>query len=182
MASTAAGEAHLTHAYLDTAARREASRAIDAAVAASAGRTLAHLRTNGRTWPGVNTIDPEPIAQIEAARAIEQAARDLIRDFIRLARQAGRTWYEIGNALDLHYQAVAAKVSIAEVAYDYALQNQASSGMRTFIWNCPACSRLVTDQSPFRELPAREEGHADDCPRWTAELAEWRRYQRGPAA
>ncbi len=182
MASSPAGETRLTRAELDTIARREARRAIDGAVAASGGRTLAHLRTSGRTWPGASTIEPEPIAQIESAHAIEQAARDLISEFIRLARQAGRNWYEIGNALDLHYHAVAAKISIAEVAHDYALDNQTSTGIHTFTWTCPACGRRITDQGPFRELPTQEEGHAGDCPRWTAELAEWSRYQRGPVA
>jgi hypothetical protein len=87
---------------------------------------------------------------------------------MRFARQADRGWYEIGKALDLHWQ--------ADVAYRYALEYLAAKGMRTFNWTCPACGQLVTDQSPFHELPAQEEGHADDCGRWAAELAEWKRH------
>jgi hypothetical protein len=108
----------------------------------------------------------------QAAHAIEQAAHALIKDLIRLVRQAGRSWYEIGEAFDLHWQAVLAKEPMAEVVYDRALENQAAKGMRTFAWTCPACQQLVTDQSPFSELTAQEEGHADGCLRWAGELAD----------
>jgi hypothetical protein len=43
-------------------------------------------------------------ARLEAAHALEQAVHDLVEDYIRQARQAGRTWYEIGQALDLHWR------------------------------------------------------------------------------
>jgi hypothetical protein len=128
----------------------------------------------------MNTVDPEPIAEIEAAHAIEKAAHALIRDLIRRAREAGRSWYEIGNGLDLHWDAVVTKDSIADVAYDYALRLQAERGMRTHTWTCPACRELITDHSPFwGELSTQEKGHSEDCARWTAELAEWRRLKVG---
>lgn len=173
MTGTAPDGARLARTGVETSARREVRRAVDVMVTEAAGRTIAPLRSTSLTWPGTNTVDPEPIAGLEAAHAIEQAAHALIKDQMRLARQAGRGWYEIGAALDLHWQAVVAKEPIAEVAYDFALEYQAGNGMRTFTWTCTACQQLITDQSPFRELPAQEEGHADDCARWAAELAEW---------
>lgn len=147
-------------------------------ISEAGGRTIAHLRSAQHDWPGTNTILPEPIASLESAHAIEQAAHTLIKDLIRQAREAGRSWHEIGEGLDLHWHAVLAKESIADVAYDFALSYQAETGIRTFTWTCLACQQLVTDQSPFRELPDQEEGHADDCRRWAAELTEWQRLKR----
>lgn len=159
-------------------AREEARQAIERMVVELGGRTVSYLGTTAITWPGFNNIDPEPIAQIEAAHAVEQAAHSLIKDYLQLARQAGRTWYEIGDGLDLHWQASAAKESISEIAYSTALDYRMTDGERIFTWNCPACQRLITDHNPFwDEPPAREEGHADDCPRWAAELAEWQRHK-----
>lgn len=173
-----AHDSRLTRSGIETSARREVRRAVDVMATEAAGRTIAPLRSTAPAWPGTNTVEPEPIVGLESAHAIEQAAHALIKDLIRLARQAGRTWYEIGNGLDLHWEAVAAKESIADIAYDYALEYQADRGMRTVTWTCPACQQQVTDQSPFRELPAQEEGHAADCARWAAELAEWQRHRR----
>jgi hypothetical protein len=64
------------------------------------------------------------------------------------------------------------------VAYDYAMAFQNDKLTRTFTWNCPACQQIITDESPYWELPRQEEGHADDCPRWAAELAEWQKHKQ----
>lgn len=178
MTDMAAGSASPTTTSVETSARREVRRAVGTMLGEAAGRTVTLLRTTSSTLPGMNTVSPEPIAAIEAAHAIEQASHALIKDLIRLAREAGRSWYEIGAALDLHGAAVVEKVSITEVAYDYALSFQNDRLTRTFTWTCPACRQLITDQSPFRDFPDQEEGHAEDCARWTAELAEWRRLSR----
>lgn len=66
-------------------------------------------------------MEPEPIACLEAARELERAAHAVQLGYIRLAREVGRNWYEIGDALDLHWAAVASKESIVDEAYDYAL-------------------------------------------------------------
>jgi hypothetical protein len=131
MAGTASQAKRLTVAEAEAAARRRASYAINTLVSDTGGRTLTQLRTAGQTWPGVNNINPEAIARIEAAHAIEQAARARIEDLLRLARQAGRTWYEIRSALRLHGHAVVANESIADIAYDYALQYRAARGCRS---------------------------------------------------
>jgi hypothetical protein len=177
MASGTSHDARLTRACVETSARQEVRRAVDVMVTEAPGRTIAPLRSTARAWPGANIVEPEPIVGLESAHAIEHA-HALIKDLIRLARQAGHSWYEVGEALDLHWEAVAAKESIADVAYGYALEYQADRGMRAVTWMCPACQQLVTDRSPFRELPAQEEGHAEDCARWTAEFAEWQQHRR----
>jgi hypothetical protein len=58
-------------------------------VAEAEGRTIALLRATALSWPGVNTVEPEPIGGLEPAHALEQAAHLLIKDLIRLAWQAG---------------------------------------------------------------------------------------------
>jgi len=53
--------------------------------------------------PGAQNVirDVEPIAGMRAAREIELGARYHTRTYIRDAREAGRTWHEIGRALGL---------------------------------------------------------------------------------
>lgn len=178
MTEKTAGSVRPTSTSVATSARREVRRAVDTMLAESAGKTVTLLRSTASDLPGMNTVSPEPIAAIEAARAIEQASHALLKDLIRLAREAGRSWYEIGGALDLHRVAVFEKVSVAEVAHNYALSFQADRLMRTFTWTCPACGQLITDESPFWDFPKQEEGHSEDCARWTAKLAQWRRLSR----
>jgi len=178
MRDRAANGARLSRSSVETPAWREVSRTVASMVAYAAGRTMTPLRTTEVTWPGTNTVQPEPVAHIEAAHALETLAHTHIGDLIRIAREAGRTWHEIGDALDLYGQAVAANEPVAEVAHGYALEYQVSKSMRRLTWTCPACHQLITDRRPFDELPGREEGHADDCTRWSAELAEWHEHQR----
>lgn len=178
MAVTAAESARLSSLEVEGTARREVTRAISSMVTAGADRTLTPLRTRARTVPSFKTVQPEPIAQIEAAHALEQTAHALIGDLIRLVHQAGRSRYEIGSALDLHRHVVAARESIADVAYYIALEHQPGSCRQTFTWTGPACNQLVTDHGLSPEMPDREEDQADGCARWAAELAEWQEYER----
>jgi len=115
MASTAAEGARLSRSEVEATARREVTRAVTRMVNDAAGRTLTPLRTTELTWSGVNTVQPEPIAQIEAAHALETVAHAVSEDLIRIARAAGRSWHEIGDALDLHGQAVVAKEPLAKL-------------------------------------------------------------------
>jgi hypothetical protein len=118
-------------------------------------------------------VEPEPIAVLEAARELKRAAHALIIGHIQAAREAGRDWHEIGNALDLLSAAAANKISTAEEAYDYALSGRVSVTQRTFTWPCPACHSTIIDHGPWPGAPEREVGHEPDCPRSTAEIAAW---------
>jgi hypothetical protein len=46
-------------------------------VAESGGQTITLLRSSLLTWPGVETVQKEPIARLEAAHALERAVHDL---------------------------------------------------------------------------------------------------------
>jgi len=156
-------------------ARIKATTAVEEMIAESAGGTSTQLWSIALTWPGTNTVQPEPVACLESVRELERAAHELIERYIGLAREAGRSWHEIGEALDLHWAAAANKESTADEAYDYALRYQPGTGRRTFTWICPACQRQITDNGPWPDLPEQETGHAADCARRTAQLDAWQR-------
>ena len=40
-------------------------------------------------------------------------------------------------------------------------------------WTCPACQQTIIDHGPYGDLPEQQEGHAAECRRWTAEVADW---------
>jgi hypothetical protein len=149
MADVAAEGARLSRLEREEAARQDVRRTFTGMVTGACGRTLAPPQTTGRIWPGINAMEPEPTAQIEAAHATEQTAHTLIEDLIRLACEASR--YAIGDALDPHGHAAVAKEPVAEVAYHCALDYQTGVGMRTVTWTC---HQLIADRSPFCNSPA----------------------------
>jgi hypothetical protein len=169
----------LSRAAVAAAATTRVATAVDGMVREAGARTITQLRSAALSWPGTNTVQPEPVAGLESARELERAAHVLVEHYIRLARETGRSWFEIGEALDLHWAAVANKESIADEAYDYALRYQPGTGRRTFSWRCPACQQEVGDNGPWPEPPRQEDGHAGDCPRRTTQLRAWQRRASG---
>ena len=169
----------LSRADIAASATTRVTSAVDGMVSESGARTLTQLRSTALSWPGTNTVQPEPVAGLESARELERAAHVLVEHYIRLAREAGRRWFEIGQALDLHQAAAANKESIADEAYDYALRYQPGTGRRTFSWTCPACQQHIGDNGPWPDPPEQEDGHTANCPRHTAQLRAWRRRTSG---
>ena len=126
--------------------------------------------------PAEHTSDlaaQHPLASLEAAAELEQAAHDLVAEHIRLARQADCTWYQIADALHLHAVASANEESAPDEAFSSALRYRSIADQRNIIWTCPACHQKITDHGSWDELPKQEDGHTADCPRRTAELAAW---------
>ena len=134
------------------------------------GDNYSLLKTWPDIWPPIGTTESEALARLAAARELEQAAHAAQRDFIRQARETGRSWYEIGQALDLLWQAVVSKESVADEAYDYALRFEPYESRQTYTWACRTCQQTVTDHGPWPQRPAQEEGHARDCTRWTYQI------------
>jgi hypothetical protein len=56
------------------------------------------------------------LASLESAWELEQAAHVLQFTYIRVVREAVRSWFEIGEALELRSTAIVARESIAEFA------------------------------------------------------------------
>jgi hypothetical protein len=103
---------------LRAAAHSRAGTVVQEIVAGFGRRTIHAVGSRTRTWPGTNAINPEPIACLEAEHELERVAHASHLGYIWLAREAGRKWREIGEALYLHLEAVVAKESISEVAHD----------------------------------------------------------------
>ena len=146
MAAIPAEVARLSRSQVEVAAWREVRRPVAIMVTDATGRTQTPLRTTGLTWPGISTVQPEPVAQIEAAHALQTAAHAPIGDLIPRARETGRSWHELGDALDLHGEAAGPEERVAELAYDYALDYSAFAAMHTCTWTCPACHQLIIDR------------------------------------
>jgi hypothetical protein len=140
------------------------------------GDNYALLKTRPDIWPPIGTTESKPLTCLVAAHELEHAAHAAQRSFIRQAREAGRSWYEIGQALDLLWHAIVSNESVAGEAYDYALRyDRAGTDRPPYTWTCQACQQLVTDHGPWPQLPNQEEGHAADCPMWTERLTAWHR-------
>ena len=157
--------------YIRTAARDKAGRAVRDMVLRLCGDPRTRIELPPPAQHTANLADQHPLASLEAAAELEQAAHDLVAEHIRLARQVGRTWYQIADALHLHAVACVNKESAADEAFSFALQYRSIADQRGIIWICPACHQKITDHGPWDELPKQEDGHTAECSRRTAELA-----------
>jgi hypothetical protein len=123
--------------------------------------------------------DLEPLTGAHAARDIELASRHAARDYIRQAREAGHGWEQIGQALGLAPGADAdqAGLTVAEAAYSYAAGSPRTDTAlrygRSFLWRCRSCDQAISDRGLIAGPADDELGHAEDCARLAAAVAEW---------
>jgi sugar phosphate isomerase/epimerase len=128
---------------------------------------------------GATVRDLEPLTGARAARDIELGARHAARAYIRQAREAGRTWDQIGHALGLAPGADAdqAGLTVAEAAYTYAAGSPHTDTAirygRSFVWRCLSCDRPISDRGLIAGPADDELGHTGGCPRQAAAIAEW---------
>jgi hypothetical protein len=128
--------------------------------------------------PGHTVSDVEPLAGARAARDLELGARRAAHDYIRAAREAGQGWDQIGQALGLVPcgDADQAGLTVAEAAYTYAAgrpETEAPWRPRSFLWICRSCDQAISDRGLIAGPADDEPGHAQDCPRLAAAVAEW---------
>jgi hypothetical protein len=128
--------------------------------------------------PGSPAVrDYDPAAGMRAARAVELAARRMTRDYVKVARQDGMTWREIGETLGLSAPADWREGSVADAAFDFAAgpadSHYARTYGRSFGWTCPACLGVVSDHGPVQGPRDDEPGHKDGCQRLAAAIAAW---------
>ena len=131
-------------------------------------------------WPGMMSVPDyaEPSSGLRIARALENAATSVTRDYIRYAREAGLKWHEIGVELGLSTETSHGEVSLGDAAFDFATSAgeyvRARRNGPRFLWTCPECGSLIRDHGPSAGPPPdQEEGHAAHCRRMAAEIAEW---------
>jgi hypothetical protein len=114
-----------------------------------------------------------------AARDIELNARHAARDYVRQAREAGHSWDQIGHTLGVtpNSDTDQAGLTVAEAAYTYAAGSPHSDTAirygRSFVWRCASCDQTVSDRGLIAGPADDEIGHADDCGRLAAAVAEW---------
>jgi hypothetical protein len=157
------------------AAREEARRAAFTLARDAGGQVITRPAVPG-TGPGVRDVDP--LSGMRAARQLELAARTIARGYIRQAREAGHGWHQIGQALGVvpGGEADQAGETIAEAAYTYAAGRpdpEAPWRPRSFPWTCRSCEHAISDRGLDNSPADDEHGHADNCPRLAAAIAEW---------
>jgi hypothetical protein len=165
--------------YIRTAARDKAGRAVRDMVLRLTGDPLARSELPPVTQHTADLVAEHPLASLEAASELEHAAHGLVAEHIRLARQAGRSWYQIADALHLCALACANKEPAADEAFGFALDYHSITHQRCVLWTCPACEQQINDHGPWGQFPKQEYGHTADCPRRSAELAAWQARNSG---
>lgn len=157
------------------AIRHETGNAVRRLVRAAGGqfteRPLIRSEPDGR-----QVEEPEPLAGITAAVAVERQARRLCLGSVRYAREDGLAWREMGAALGFRVTAVdpddhGAGESLARLAYEYAVPGHAAADY--FTWTCPACRKLIRDYGPELGPYEAEEGHAEGCERFAETVRAW---------
>jgi hypothetical protein len=127
----------------------------------------------------ITVRDLEPLIGTRTARDIELAARHNACAYIRAAREAGHDWGQIGHVLGLAPNADAdqAGLTVAEAAYTYAAGNPNTDTAirygRSFVWRCLSCDQAISDRGLIAGPADNELGHAEECGRLAAAVAEW---------
>ncbi len=150
--------------------RHETGNAIRRLVRASGGefadRPLVRSDPQGR-----QVSEPEPLAGIAAAVAVEREARRLCLESVRYAREDGMAWHAIGEAMGFADHPPRGMTSVAEHAFCRAVPGHAAADY--FVWTCPECGKLVRDYGPELGPHEAEQNHAGDCERFAAAVRAW---------
>jgi hypothetical protein len=138
-----------------------------------------------KAWPGAysDITYAEPLEGIRIALTRASAARRAVDDYVKIAREEGRTWAQVGEALGLAETAADRSVPLAEAAFEHVVPLRDSFRFDTpsFGWHCRSCGGFVSDRGPYESHPEdNEHGHAQGCARMAervaahdAEIAEW---------
>jgi hypothetical protein len=151
----------------------EAFAAVRRLVTSSGGRMVRRPMFRDRHDPERTVEEPEPLAGIRAAAALEHEARQVLAGCARYAREDGLSWEQIGEALLA--APAPGEPSRAVAAFDRLAWSYDQWQAPTFTWTCPSCLRQVLDHGPEAggHPSETEEGHADGCARLAAAIDAW---------
>jgi hypothetical protein len=156
------------------AARNRAYRAVFELARAAGAQPITRPAYRGSEY---TVQDVDPLAGLTASRQLELAARQYATDYIRAAREAGRTWHDIGTALGMVPDADAQQAgsNLAEAAFTYAAGHPDRSFVydRSITWRCGSCDQPITDHGLDNGPADNERGHADNCPQFAAAVDAW---------
>ncbi|ALE82468.1 hypothetical protein [Pseudonocardia sp. HH130629-09] len=124
----------------------------------------------------------DPLGGVRAALLLRGVAGSQLYDHARAARSAGRSWDEIGAALELPDYEFDSR---AEVTFAWLVEGREPAPAHrdpvpvfhppSSSWRCGTCAALVTDRGPYESHPDdNETGHASDCTRHIAAIAAWK--------
>jgi hypothetical protein len=171
-AHTGTGQAHERQARAARNFARQAVHGLARELGAQA--TSRPMFRHDPDSPAVRDYDPAP--GMRAARAVELAARRMTRDYVKVARQDGMSWHQIGAALgltaDTEHGSTVADAAFALAAGDPGSYYARTYG-RSFPWTCPACRGVVSDHGPVSGPYDNEPGHRDGCQRLAAAVTAW---------
>ncbi|WP_433786956.1 hypothetical protein ACQPX6_08945 [Actinomycetospora sp. CA-101289] len=126
----------------------------------------------------------DPLAGVRAGRLVFDVAAGQLREWALRARGAGRSWDDVGKALEL--PAAFEGATRAEAAWDWLVEHRPPapsrepSGPGSAVWTCTTCRGRVRDTGPFASHPDdRETGHIADCARRASALEAWSRETEG---
>ena len=126
----------------------------------------------------------DPLAGVRAGRLVSDVAAGQLREWALRARGVGRSWDDVGEALELPI--VPEGVTRAEAAWEWLVEHRPPAPSRepggpgSAVWTCTTCRGRVRDTGPFASHPDdRETGHVDDCARRAVALDAWRRETEG---
>ncbi len=121
---------------------------------------------------------------MRAGRLVSDVAAGQLREWALRARGAGRSWDDVGEALELPPALEGA--TRAEAAWEWLVEHRPpapsceSGRSGSAVWTCTTCRERVRDTGPFAAHPDdRETGHHDDCTRRAAALQAWHREAEG---
>jgi hypothetical protein len=140
-----------------------------------------HGPSAATSTPAVPVTDPQvrdlgqqratdPVAALRASRDLYAAARRLLTEHARAARGAGRSWEELGAALNLPGD----DYGVGFAAFDYIAMPADPFTTRSVRWRCETCGQRVNDREPWNHNPDDNEyGHAPDCTRHNNEVTAY---------
>lgn len=121
----------------------------------------------------------DPLAGVRAAHLLQNVAGRELAEHVDAARAAGRSWEQIGEALNLPVGE--GEEPRGEAAFALIVEGRRPERTQGLYrepctsWRCSSCGELVRDRGPFESHPAdNEPGHAESCARYRADIAAWR--------
>lgn len=127
----------------------------------------------------------DPLTGVRAALLLRGVVEGQVLEHARAARAAGRSWDEIGAAMELPDYEFDSR---AEITFTCLVEGREpapeAEALPTFRapstrWRCGACEQQVIDRGPFESHPDdNETGHAPSCARHQTDVAAWQARTR----
>jgi hypothetical protein len=117
-----------------------------------------------KAWPGAcsDITYAEPLEGIRIALTRASAARRAVDDYVKIAREEGRTWAQVGQALGLAETAADRGVPMAEAAFEYVVRSGRTVSVRRAVVRLalPQLRQVRVRPGPVRVTPGGQRARA----------------------